>query len=165
MAKKALIEARKEQYAIKSARQPVIGRSQKAAQQPKYISKPPLEGFVTFDENGYCVPHGISLVDPKVCSAILCNYSLLHTSSKNKFDSDLWGLMEEFDKLMDKALAPYPIYKTLVQCKIAEKQNIEIQEELMRQHGQTHSLEYISSLWRKKIPDIIASQAEDDYLY
>ena len=27
--------------------------------------------------------------------------------------------------------------------------------------GIKHSLEYISSLWRKKIPKLIASQAED----
>ena len=31
--------------------------------------------------------------------------------------------------------------------------------------GIKHSLEYISSLWRKKIPKLIASQAEDEYLY
>ena len=30
--------------------------------------------------------------------------------------------------------------------------------------GITHSLEYISSLWRKKIPNLIASVAEDDIL-
>jgi hypothetical protein len=27
-----------------------------------------------------------------------------------------------------------------------------------------HSSEYISSLWRKKIPNLIASAAEDDFL-
>ena len=31
--------------------------------------------------------------------------------------------------------------------------------------GIKHSLEYISSLWRKKIPKLIASQEEDEYLY
>lgn len=49
-------------------------------------------------------------------------------------------------------------------CKIAECQNSEIQKILLDKYGTTHSLEYISSLWRKKIPDIIASKAEDDYL-
>ena len=56
------------------------------------------------------------------------------------------------------------MYKTLMDCKIAECQNSEIQKILLDKYGTTHSLEYISSLWRKKIPDIIASKAEDDYL-
>ena len=56
------------------------------------------------------------------------------------------------------------MYKTLMDCKIAECQNAEIQKILLDKYGTTHSLEYISSLWRKKIPDIIASKAEDDYL-
>jgi hypothetical protein len=31
-------------------------------------------------------------------------------------------------------------------------------------YGATHSIEYISTIWRKKIPAIIASVAEDQYL-
>jgi hypothetical protein len=30
-----------------------------------------------FDEEGYPIPEGISLLNPAVCSAILCNYSRL----------------------------------------------------------------------------------------
>ena len=43
-------------------------------------------------------------------------------------------------------------------------QNIEIQDELVKNFGIKHSLEYISSLWRKKIPNLIASAAEDEVL-
>ena len=43
-------------------------------------------------------------------------------------------------------------------------QNIEIQADLQARFGIKHSLEYISSLWRKKIPGLIASTAEDDLL-
>ena len=35
---------------------------------------------------------------------------------------------------------------------------------LEEEFGVTHSVEYISSLWRKKIPQMIASTAEDLYL-
>ena len=35
---------------------------------------------------------------------------------------------------------------------------------LEEEFGITHSLEYISSLWRNKIPKLIASAAEDEYL-
>ena len=95
----------------------------------------------------------------------MCDYSALKSSCADKPWSDLWNLLEEFDSLVKKALAPYPLYQTLMQCKIDELQNVEIQQVLLDKYGTTHSLEYISSLWRKKIPEIIASQAEDDYLY
>jgi hypothetical protein len=28
-----------------------------------------------FDKDGYPIPEGVSLMNPEVCSAILCNYS------------------------------------------------------------------------------------------
>lgn len=166
IAKKALIEARKEQYSIKSGRKPVVGRGQHpGSAQPKVTAPINLDGYITFSEEGYCVPHGVTLVDPNVCSAILCNYSSLRQAADSNHDSDLWRLLEEFDDTVDRALRKLPLYRTLMECKIADLQNIEIQQELLETYGMTHSLEYISSLWRKKIPDIIASQAEDDYLY
>jgi hypothetical protein len=42
--------------------------------------------------------------------------------------------------------------------------NVEIQEKIEEEFGIKHSVEYISSLWRNKIPKILASQAEDDVL-
>ena len=73
--------------------------------------------------------------------------------------------MEDFDNVSGKALEPYPIYRRIVECKIDGLQNAEIRDILEEEFGVHHSLEYISSLWRKKIPKIIASQAEDDFLY
>lgn len=65
---------------------------------------------------------------------------------------------------MARALADYPVYRSIVQYKIEGYQNTEIKEMLEQEHGVTHSLEYISSLWRKKIPNLISSAAEDEYL-
>ena len=72
--------------------------------------------------------------------------------------------MEDFDNISTRALADYPLYERIVECKIDGLQNVQIQEILKEEFGITHSLEYISSLWRKKIPQLIASQAEDEYL-
>ena len=52
----------------------------------------------------------------------------------------------------------------MVEYKIDGKQNAEIQELLQEEFGIKHSLEYISSLWRNKIPKMIAVCAEDIYL-
>ena len=72
--------------------------------------------------------------------------------------------MFDIDKICETALAEYTMYEKIVQYKIDELQNIEIQEQLEKEFGITHSLEYISSLWRNKIPKLIASAAEDQFL-
>lgn len=72
--------------------------------------------------------------------------------------------MEDFDNTSAAALADHPLYEKIVQYKIDGLQNIEIQELLDKEFGETHSVEYISSLWRNKIPKLIASQAEDEWL-
>jgi hypothetical protein len=73
--------------------------------------------------------------------------------------------MEDFDALVDAAIKDkYPIYYDLIIYKIDGKQNAEIQELLYADYGIKHSVEYISSLWRNKIPKIISEQAEIDWL-
>jgi hypothetical protein len=94
----------------------------------------------------------------------LCNYSRLKQEGYGHFDGDLYYLMEVFDECADKALKNYPIYEEIVTCKIDGLQNAEIQKILQEKFNTTHSLEYISSLWRKKIHKIIADAAEDDLL-
>ncbi len=116
------------------------------------------------DENGFPIPEGVSLLNPKICSMILCNYSKLKENSWDILMGDTWHLMYDFDNLCEKALKKYPLYKKLVIYKIDGLQNIDIQEKLQLEFGIKHSLEYISSLWRNKIPKLIASAAEDEWL-
>lgn len=160
--KKALIEMRKDQYVIKNAyRRPIVPN--KLTRSTHVIMLP--DETSSFDEEGYPIPKGVSLLNPVVCSAILCNYSRLKEDSYDRFEGDLYYLMLAFDEIADKALKEYPLYEKIVECKIDGLQNTQIQEILQVEFGIKHSLEYISSLWRKKIPKLIASQAEDEYLY
>ena len=158
--KKAIIDLRKDQYILKDAyRKPII---------PKNITRSknytPLDDDYSFDDDGYVVPEGVSLCDPKVISAILCNYSLLKQESWGEFERDLWYVMHDFDDVADAALKDYPLYERIVEYKIDGLQNIDIQEKIQEEFGIKHSVEYISSLWRNKIPKIIASEAEDRVL-
>ena len=160
--KKALIEMRKDQYVIKNAyRRPIVPNK---LTRSTHVTILPDETS-SFDEEGYPIPKGISLLNPVVCSAILCNYSRLKEDSFDRFEGDLYYLMLAFDEIADKALKEYPLYEKIVECKVDGLQNTQIQEILQMEFGIKHSLEYISSLWRKKIPKLIASQAEDEYLY
>ena len=52
-----------------------------------------------FDDEGYPIPEGISLMDSKVCEAILCNYSRLKQESYDRFDGDTWYLVYDFELL------------------------------------------------------------------
>ena len=158
--KTAIIELRKDQYILKDAyRKPII---------PKNITRSrhftPLESDFSFDDEGYVIPEGVSLCDPKVVSAILCNYSLMKQESWGEFEKDLWYLMQEFDEVADAALKEYPLYDRICEYKVDGLQNIDIQEKIQEEFGIKHSVEYISSLWRNKIPKLIASEAEDRLL-
>ncbi len=159
--KKALIEMRKDQYLIKNAyRKPLVFN--KITRSRSFVALG--DEVCRFGPDGYPIPEGVSLLDPAVCSAILCNYSRLKQDSHDQFEGDLYYLMETFDEIADLALKDYPLYERIVECKIDGLQNAQIQEILNEEFGIKHSLEYISSLWRKKIPKLIASAAEDQYL-
>lgn len=159
--KRALIEMRKDQYVIKNAyRCPVNIMTFMSVHSPTILE----EKLSTFDAEGYPIPQGVSLMRPEVCSAILCNYSELKQNGYAHFEDDTWYLMLDFDRISSKALAPYPLYERLVELKIDGLQNVQIQAALEKEFGIKHSLEYISSLWRNKIPKLIASEAEDQFL-
>ena len=159
--KKTLIELRKDQYIIKNAYRRPIVFTQAVRSSKNYI---PLEGEVIINNEGRAEPKGVSLLDPSVCSAILCNYSKLKQDSWGNFESDTWYLIYDFEKVCDEALKNHPLYMRIVEYKIDGMQNIDIQAAIQEEFGIKHSLEYISSLWRKKIPQMIASTAEDQYL-
>ena len=157
--KKAIIDLRKDQYIIKNAyRKPVV--TMHASHATHYTPLDTEEKVV----DGEIVYSGISFMDYKICSAVLCNYSKLKAAGEGNFMSDTWYLMEDFDRVCGGALKDYPYYERLVEYKIDGKQNLEIQELLQVEFGIKHSIEYISSLWRNKIPKLIADYAEDEFL-
>ena len=159
--KQTIIALRKDQYVVKNTyRKPIalarITRSKNFKR---------MDDSYHFDADNNLVPEGISFANPKIVSAILCNYSKLKEDSYGNFESDLYYLMWDFDNLCEKALKDYPLYERIVTLKIDGAQNINIQQDLIDNFDVKHSLEYISSLWRNKIPNIIASAAEDEILY
>ena len=160
--KKQLIEMRQDQYVIKNSyRQPMY-----CMNAIKSFSKIDFNENIIINEKGEVQSDGlITLFNPKHVSALLCNYSKLKEDCWGRFSSDSYYLMEDLDNLVERTLKEkYPLYYDLLIYKIDGKQNVEIQELLNRDHGIKHSLEYISSLWRNKIPKLLAEQAQEDYL-
>lgn len=160
--KKQLIEMRQDQYVLKSAyRQPIY-----CMNVIKSFNKIDLNEVITITDKGEVKSNGLlSLFDPVHVSALLCNYSRLKEDSWGNFYGDSYFLMEDLDALIEQTLKEkYPLYYDLLIYKIDGKQNVEIQNLLNEKHGIKHSLEYISSLWRKKIPKLLAEQAQENYL-
>lgn len=158
--KKAAIEMRKDQYLIKQA-------YMKPSNPQKLIrSSRPVIRFTddSYIAAGQVVVSNLSLMNPKTISAILCNYSRLKEDSWGQFDGDTWALMWDFDIISSKALAEYPVYQDIAIWKIDGMPNQDVQQNLLIKYDKTYSTEYISKLWRNKIPKIIAEAAREDYL-
>ena len=160
--KKQSIEMHQQQYILKEAwRQPHRLRS------PNHTGGNPIEisDEVYFDMYGDPTSDAIvTFFKPEHISAILCNFDLLNTRLEHKYSSDFHYLMRDFKKLLAEGLEPYPAYQTLVEEKIDGKTNAEVATILFEKHNLKHTPEYISSLWRNKIPKILSEKAKTDYL-
>ena len=160
--KKTLIEMYQEQYTIKNTvKQPIFSTNA-----VKSFIHSNFDETITIDENGLPQSNGIcSFFNPKHISALLCNYSALKGESYGKFDDDCYYMMLDLDNLIDAALKEkYPLYYDLLIYKIDGRSNAEIQFLLELKFGIKHSVEYISALWRNKIPKLIAEYQTKSYL-
>lgn len=107
----------------------------------------------------------INMFDPKHISLLLQYYARIKEDKYDVFTSDMHYLLEDLETYVDRALEEkYPMYYDLLIYKIDGMKNQEIQEKLFEDYGIKHSVEYISSLWRNKIPKLIAEEAENSWL-
>ena len=158
--KTQIIEMRKSQYALKSAyKQPIY-----LMNVTRSLHTMALDEKVYLDEKGNICAEGFSLLKPDIVSAVLCNYQSLKQAAWGRFKSDSYYLLLDLENLIKKTLKDYPVYQDILIYKIEGRQNSEIQVLLEHEYGSSHSVEYISSLWRKKIPKMIAEQAQKDWL-
>lgn len=156
--KKQIIEMRQDQYVIKNGYKPVTYCLNLTKSMPYFN----LTDKLSIDDNNNIVNKGfISFFNPNHISILLCNYSSFKMNTYNNFTSDLYYMMKDLDQAVDRALKEkYPMYYDLLIYKIDGKSNLQIQSLLFLKYGITHSVEYISSLWRKKIPKLIAEEEQ-----
>lgn len=160
--KKWLIEMYQEQYTIKNDVKQITYTTAAA----RGFARSTFDDIIYENENGMPVNDGlVSFFDPKHLSALLCNYSALKEEAWGRFEDDCYYMMEDLDDLVEDTLRDkYPLYYNLLIYKIDGKSNAEIQFLLELDFGIKHSVEYISSLWRNKIPKLLAENAAKRYL-
>lgn len=163
--KKQIIEMRQDQYILRSAHRGTSVCS-KTSSTVKSIATTDFYDKIQFDEKNNPINYGpISFFNPDHIEALLCNYSELKQEAYGRYEYDLWYMMEDLDNLVELTLKDeYPLYYDLLIYKIDGLTNIEIQQKLEQDHGIKHSIEYISALWRNKIPKLIADKAQEEYL-
>lgn len=159
---KQLIEMRQQQYILKNSYKPPITFSHLT----KTPSKTHVNETVKINEKGEPVGTGVfSFFDPFHVSCLLCNYSKVKENCWGNFDDDWWFLMEDFDNLTQRALKQdYPELYDIMVYKIDGMQNKDIALKIKQTYGTTYAVEYLSSLWRKKIPKLIAEKAKQEWL-
>lgn len=148
--KQTIIEMRKDQYVLKNAyRQPIFARGNNTGSE-----EPPQYDF--------------SLCDVDQVKSLLVNYPGLKIEFDSQLDSDMKWILEDLDALITEALEDYPTLKYILQKKIEGTNNFEIREGLIEIFGVDHTQEYISSLYRNKIPQAISDKAREhwvDYIF
>ena len=160
--KKQIIEMRQDQYVIKSAYRPVTY----SLNLVKSLSFLDLSDKIEVNQKGQIINKGlISLFNPTHISILLCNYSKIKESCWDKFNSDIYYLMIVLEQAIDTVLKKdHPMLYDLLIYKIDGKSNLQIQNLLFNTYNTTHSIEYLSSLWRNKIPKMIADYVEKQQL-
>lgn len=163
--RKAIIEMRQDQYIIKNAyRKPIYFlRSMKGSTVYNWDKN---TGY--YNNNGDYVKvsdNALDLTDYRHVSALLCNYSLLKQKTEDELNNDIRWIIKDLENVINSFLPQkYPMYYDIMVWKIDGKSNTEIQKLLKEKYSTTHSQEYISSLFRNKIPKIIADAIEEQYL-
>ena len=159
--KKQLIEMRQDQYIIKNAyNQPIYSFNA-----VKNFNSLNIDEKITIKNNDVEDQSLISLTNPKHISALLCNYSKLKEDSYGKIYTDGYYLIWDLENLIESSLKiKHPYLYDLLIFKIDGRLNPQIQQLLEEKHGYKYSVEYISYLWRNKIPKLIADAAKKEYI-
>lgn len=160
--KRAVIEMRQEQYMIKASyRRPIYFlRAGRGSQKIDW------DDNIWMDEDGEIKYEGrCTLFNPNHVSAMLCNYHQIKQNAYDDLNSDVRWMLNDLERAIDGALKEeFPMYYDILIYKIDGRSNTDISKMLEEKHNTTHSLEYISSLYRNKIPKMIAEHAQNEWL-
>ncbi len=162
--KKHIIETYQQMYVLKASYHGWPAKS-KVASQLKAMSHMQIPEHVTFDERQMPVSDAcVTLFNPIHVSFLLTYYSSLKQDSYEDLDSDMRWLLIDLEELADSALKDEPLLQSLLVYKVDGYSNEEIIEMVLQEHGVEHSAQYYSTVWKRKIPKMIADKAMQRYV-
>ncbi|MCD8210328.1 MAG: hypothetical protein LUC37_02160 [Prevotella sp.] len=153
------IQMRQQQYILKNSYRPSICfYSRSSSSFPKLN----LEDSIYIEDGKPRSRDLITLLNPAHVSLLLHNYSRIKEDTYSDFKSDMYYLIWDLENLIDKTLSPL-LFRLLV-LKIDGACADAIRADLYSLFHKTYCNEYISVLWRKKIPRLISEQYARDVL-
>lgn len=162
--KKHIIETYQQMYVLKASYHGWPAKS-KVSSQLKAMSHMQIPEHITFDAKGMPVSDAcVTLFNPVHVSFLLTYYSSLKQDSYEDFDSDMRWLLMDLENLADIALKDEPLLRSLLEYKVDGYTNEEIIGMILNEYGIEHSSQYYSTVWKRKIPKMIADRAMQMYV-
>ena len=164
--KKQIIETWQQIYILKASYKNAPSRT-KSGNQLKIIAHLNLPEDITINPRTQLPESNskITLLNPAHISFLLCYYSQLKQECEDDLQCDMHFLLLDLENLITKTFLPSnPKLYDLIVWKIDGLSNIEIQEKMEEKYHENHSEQYYSTLWRKRIPKMIAEQMQKEWL-
>lgn len=163
--KRQIISTYQELYTLKAS---FSSRTPKAKMNAQVRSMAHMEipESIRLSEDGRVVSDGfISLIKQDHVAFLLKYYQLLKQESWEDVNSDMRWLLIDLEDTVVRALLPQDeiLYDLLV-WEIDGHTGAEIAEMMADKYNIFHSEQYFSTLWCKKIPKMVAEQAQKDWL-
>lgn len=162
--KRQIIESWQQIYILRTS---LRGEATKGhpSNQLKNMAHMPLDEHIIFNEKGFPQSDGIiSLFNPAHVSFLLCYYPQLKQECWDDLHSDMHFLLFDLENIAYEALEPYPVLLDILTWKIDGLSNDTIRQKLNDENNIRHNEQYVSTLWRKRIPKLIAEKAQEQYL-
>lgn len=163
--KKQIISKYQEMYTLKAS---FSGHTPKARinSQVRSMAHMSIPEYIYLDENDMPKSDGfISLLKLDHVAFLLKYYRILKQESWDDLNSDMRWLLLDLEDTVVRALLPQDeiLYDLLV-WEIDGCTGAEIAEKMVNKYKVFHSEQYFSTLWCKKIPKMVAEQAQKDWL-
>lgn len=163
--KQQIISKYQECYTLKSTYTGVSSKARMNSQM-RAMAHIQIPENVWLDENDViCTDGFVSLLRPEHVSFLLNYYQMLKQESYGDFDSDMGYLLWDLEDTVVRALLPdNEILYDLIVWKVDGLTGEEIAAKMLDKYGIDHSEQYYSTLWSKRIPKLVAEQAQKDWL-
>lgn len=163
--KQQIIEGWKQLYSMRSSLRGGGARKTHCNAQIKAMAHVNIPEKIYLDINkNIIVESPISILKPESVSFLLSYYSMLKQECWDDLHSDMHWLLIDLENTAEEALKDEPVLYDILKWKIDGYTNEQIQEKVEIVHGVIHNEQYYSTLWRKRIPKIIAAEAQRNWL-
>ncbi len=165
--KKAIIEMWQDLYSARIAHNAAAG----FATTPKLAPTLKGAGHIELPEHFWLAADGtpksdsdFSLFEPTIVLLLLRHYHNLKSEIADNLHCDMHYFLWELEAISRRALANSPVLLDLCRLEMLGYTGAEIVDYMETYHNISHSEQYFSTLWTKKIPKLISEEAKKTFL-